>query len=649
MEITRRRQILAGGSLSLFGLLLTSVTLVHIYEDAVAQAEPLILTVVENALPIALNLCIAGAGILLVRRSEFRGEFVSRVSIWGLLGALSLFSVSLWVYLFQIMQGEVEPALIFSHIVSMGTVAGLGVGIYDDQRRQRQAQLTAEHDKLSALFESTSDAIAEVEYVDGEAVVRDVNPGFRESFGYSVAAAEGNQLDELIVPPGDDDFERNHDRAMSGEMFGREEIFRQTADGEIRVFRLQAIPLDAADADTDGYAVYTDITSEYRYESRLRSLHEATRELVTIGSVDAVAEATVDAAHDLLDVDFVTVFSHDADENELRPVEPQDPEKEPHVDPSTSHHGTAIARAVFESGTPRYVPDRSAAEGVDDDTSVVASELVVPIGRFGVLLLGSRITDGLDESQQSLGKILASNVEVAMERAERQRRLERQNDRLETFASVVSHDLRNPLGVADGYLELAREGDEDAFERVERAHDRMEGLIEDLLALAREGEHIDEATPVALDRIARRAWEQATTPNAALRIEATGQIEADPGRLQQLFENLFANAVEHGIPEGPDRDAAAADFLRAGEDDGESPVAITVTVERTERGFAVEDDGVGIPQEQRSSIFDHGYSNDAGGTGLGLSIVEEIADAHGWTVRAEAGSDGGARFVFVTT
>jgi PAS domain S-box-containing protein len=646
MEITPRRRILAGGSLSLFGLLLTSITFFDMYEDVTVQANPLYLTLVENALPIALNLSIVGAGILLVRRSELRGEFVSRVTVWGLLGALALFAVSLWVYLFQIVQGEIEPWLIFSHIVSMGTVAGLGVGVYDDQRRQRQAQLTAEHDKLSALFESTSDAIAELEYIDGDPVVRDVNPGFRESFGYSLSEAEGRPLDELIVPPDEDDFERHHDRAMSGEWFGREELFRQTATGEIRVFRLQAIPLDSTDAETDGYAVYTDITKEHRYESQLRSLHEATRELVTIGSVEAVAEAAIEAASDLLDVDFVTMVRED--DGELRPLDPEGAEAERHRDPPRSHHGTAIAREAFESGTPRYVPDLSDVEGADHDESGVASELVVPIGRFGVLVLGSRTVDGLDESAQSLGKILGSNVEAAMERAERERRLESQNDRLETFASIVSHDLRNPLGVAQGYLELAREGDEAALDRVERAHRRMEALIEDLLALAREGEPINEPQSVAIEQVARRAWEHTATPNAALRIEASGEFEADPDRLQQLFENLFANAIEHGTPDDPGDasvDAQDAGFLRSGEGDAAD---ITVSIERTETGFAVGDDGVGIPEEHRSTVFDHGYSGANGGTGLGLSIVAEIAEAHGWTVRAESGSDGGARFVFET-
>jgi signal transduction histidine kinase len=61
-------------------------------------------------------------------------------------------------------------------------------------------------------------------------------------------------------------------------------------------------------------------------------------------------------------------------------------------------------------------------------------------------------------------------------------------------------------------------------------------------------------------------------------------------------------------------------------------------------GFYVEDDGPGIPDADRDGVFHRGYSTSDEGTGFGLAIVATIADAHGWTVTATAGADGGARF-----
>jgi len=195
--------------------------------------------------------------------------------------------------------------------------------------------------------------------------------------------------------------------------------------------------------------------------------------------------------------------------------------------------------------------------------------------------------------------------------------------RLEEFASVVSHDLRNPLNVAQGRLQLAREEcDSEHLDDVNRAHDRMAALIDDLLQLAREGHRIDETEAVDLATVVENCWETVQTGEATLVATDVGSVEADRSRLRQLFENLVRNAIEHGGSE------------------------VTVTVGRLEDGFYVEDDGVGIPSDEHESVFDLGYTSSRDGTGFGLSIVKQIAEAHGWEVAVTEGTEGGARFEF---
>jgi PAS domain S-box-containing protein len=207
------------------------------------------------------------------------------------------------------------------------------------------------------------------------------------------------------------------------------------------------------------------------------------------------------------------------------------------------------------------------------------------------------------------------------ERRESQRELERQNERLDRFAEVLSHDLRNPLNVAQGRLSLAREGrDSDDLDAVARSLDRMETLIDGILALARAGDDAVEPAPVDLATVVTQSWETVGTADASLGIEIDRSVSADRERLGRLFENLFRNAIEH-----------------AGED-------VTVTVGHTDDGFFVADDGAGVPESEHEEIFDAGYSTAAEGTGLGLSIVETIADAHGWTVAATSAANGGVRF-----
>lgn len=204
----------------------------------------------------------------------------------------------------------------------------------------------------------------------------------------------------------------------------------------------------------------------------------------------------------------------------------------------------------------------------------------------------------------------------------REAELEQQNERLGEFASIVSHDLRNPLNVAQGRLQLAREtGDDEHLAVVEHSHERMAALIEDLLSLAKAGETITDPAPLELAAAAREAWESTDTMDAKLVVDGDATILADGDRVGQLLGNLFRNAVEHA---GPD---------------------VIVRVEPTEAGFAVADNGAGIPEADRDAVFEHGYSSNDDGTGFGLSIVHRIVEEHGWTIHVEAANSGGARFV----
>ena len=212
------------------------------------------------------------------------------------------------------------------------------------------------------------------------------------------------------------------------------------------------------------------------------------------------------------------------------------------------------------------------------------------------------------------------------DRKNRKRELERKTERLEEFASIVSHDLRNPLSVASAWLELLAEGATEAqaepVEKLRDALDRMDTLIDDLLVVSREGWTVDDPQRLDADGLVEDAWAAVATENATLQCELTGTVEGDRQLLSELFENLFRNAVEHG---GSD---------------------VTVRVGPTEgdRGVSVADDGPGIGPDVRDSMFEMGASDNGGDTGLGLAIVQRVVAAHGWSVRATESGEGGARF-----
>ncbi|NHN58677.1 MULTISPECIES: HAMP domain-containing sensor histidine kinase [Halorussus] len=261
--------------------------------------------------------------------------------------------------------------------------------------------------------------------------------------------------------------------------------------------------------------------------------------------------------------------------------------------------------------------------------------------------------------------------------------LAEQRNRLDEFASIVSHDLRNPMNVAQGHLELARKsGEERHFQAVEDAHDRMERLVDEVLALSRRGDTVDDPTPVDLGSVAEEAWATVETPAMDLRIETDRSVVSDGRRLRALFENLFRNSVEHGStdnrPSADDavehgstspRSQAHEDAVEHGFTGNQSSVddAVehgstsprsqarqdaaeygggTVVVGAFDAGFFVADDGPGIPPEDRERVFEGGYSTRPDGTGFGLPIVRRIAEAHDWEIRVTESAEGGARFEF---
>jgi PAS domain S-box-containing protein len=277
-------------------------------------------------------------------------------------------------------------------------------------------------------------------------------------------------------------------------------------------------------------------------------------------------------------------------------------------------------------GTESWTYDHVAAELgpgafealVDGERTELRLEAELDLSEHGSSVMDVRLTrlprTGEFEGIVAIGR----DVTTQKRRAER---LQRQNERLERFAGAVSHDLRTPLEVAGGRIELAREECEsDHLSTASDAIDRMNGLIDDILTLAREGDSVRETDPVDLGALCSDCWETVDAPEATLDIEAGATIAADRRRLRRLVENLFRNAIEHG-----------------GDD-------VAIAIGTVEEGFYVADDGPGIPPDERTDVFDRGYSTAAEGTGFGLAIVREIVDAHGWSVRATDSTEGGARF-----
>ncbi|QLH83301.1 hybrid sensor histidine kinase/response regulator [Halosimplex pelagicum] len=482
--------------------------------------------------------------------------------------------------------------------------------------------------------------------VDETGTYRLVNEALAAFHGTTVEAIEGSTVDEVLDDRAAAQFRQDFRSVIAtGEPKRLSGVEVADDEGEPHVFEPQVFPYDIGDADERAVlGVTRDVTERADRERKLERLQRRTSALMHTETAEETARVATEAADAVLEARLSGVFLVDDAGERLEPTAVVDAVNEAFdevpVYPRDAPEGSraALVWDVFEAGEPVRIDDVPDDDRVDEPTPS-RSVILYPMGDHGVFVVSAERTHAFSGTDEVLVEILATTLEAALDRTDRRAELrrqrdelERKNERLGEFTSVVSHDLRNPLTVLNGAVDAAEAtGDPEQFERCRNAVDRMDAMIENLLELSRHGEAISEPEPVDLARAASRAWGTVETDAERLAVETDLTVRADPERLARLLENLFGNSVEHGSGDGGEGDARAGDDLvvRVGDCDG---------------GFYVEDDGPGVPEDLRGDVFDSGFSTRPDNTGFGLAIVERIAEAHGWSVDVTDGETGGARF-----
>lgn len=248
--------------------------------------------------------------------------------------------------------------------------------------------------------------------------------------------------------------------------------------------------------------------------------------------------------------------------------------------------------------------------------SITITMAIGILGGFAIGMNEAQTTTRAREAEQHNREVKQHNREVKQHK----HRLQQQNERLEGFSKMLAHELRNPLAIAQIRLNDFADGNDEAFDEVEQAHNRIDEIISVLLLTARVDEATLEGEVVAISDVATDAWAALVSGQARLVIETEQIIYVDPVHLYHLLENLFSNAIENNH-EG-----------------------VTVRIGDLDGGFYVEDNGRGIPEEDRGAVFDAGYTTGEVGIGFGLSFVAQITNAYGWECDLTESESGGARF-----
>jgi PAS domain S-box-containing protein len=427
-------------------------------------------------------------------------------------------------------------------------------------------------------------------------------------------------------------------KAVEGKFYDRYHTAMETQ--EPVDFEAYYEPLDAwfdvrAYPSETGLSVYfRDVTDSYENERELERRAEALKLLYRAisdkqSSFEEKVGAVVSVGRRVFDVEYGALSRVDGDTYETVVVDSDD------LDATAGDRiplsKTYCERVVATDDTveiPTVEAGSELAGRAGNEYGLqcyIGTPVVVEGELYGTLCFSGYEPREFNDWERTLVELMGRWTGYELERRADERRLAAERDRLEEFASVLSHDLRSPLEAARGHLELANQETEtgsDHFDGLREQLDRMGGLIESVLTLARGGDAVGETVPVALSNAVEDAWSAAGTDEADLVVaDDLGSLVADRPRLVQLLENLFRNAREHG------------------------GATVTVTVgSLPDGGFYVADDGPGVPIDERDRVFASGYSTDETGTGLGLAIVRSVVDGHGWRVALTESDAGGARF-----
>lgn len=535
---------------------------------------------------------------------------------------------------------------------------------YELERRQQKCELERTKTRFETVFEQSNDVIFLID-PDADAFV-DANSAATEMLGYT--------RDELAsLRPSDvhpDELEQYYaflEEVLETGSAWSEDLHCRTKDGRDIPAEVSAtsITLDGRELvlanvrhieerkkheryQRELYDIVAD--SQASFDAKLDGLLELGRERFGLENgyfnrvdpdADAFEVVTAVGPHDMIEPGAVDALSGTFCERHLDSTEPLAAE-------DVRDAGLDYLRAHDEYGLEAYF-----AATVHGGTE-----------EYGTLCFASETPrdEPFTEAERTFLDLMGQCVSYELERNHREAQLERKSDRLESFASLLAHELRNPVTIGQIYSQqLPADADAEAIEYVAEAFDRIEDMVDVLLILTRGREAIGERTPVDLARVARKAWDTVESPDAVLDIELDRTIEADQTYVRHLFRNLLENAVEHGGSDATIRVGDLDDVSASREGRGPSDHSSEQSPREDEAsggsedeygessgGFYVADDGAGIPPEDRNAVFDEGYTTaaDNGGTGLGLAFVQKLAEVYEWDLAVTDSADGGARFEF---
>jgi len=363
-------------------------------------------------------------------------------------------------------------------------------------------------------------------------------------------------------------------------------------------------------------------------QQNLESVQKLTQETLQTDTPREMIELVLERLPDALNLPITGFWQYNRARNRLEPLAMTDTAAELFEEPPTFGPGSSIAWEAFTSGETKFISDVGDRTDAYNKESPIRSEVIAPIGEYGVLMAGSVRSHTVTEIDRSIATTLASTLETSLQLITNRQELDLLD---QVLGRVLRHNIRNELNVMKGYARVLIEETDDEHttfaEQILKTCNSLEQTANNARDMQRVVQSRESRKAVAVDNVIDDAVEQAreeqsVSAEIVVDREASGNVLAHP-KLSTAILHLIQNGLEHGVQEHPTAEQVR---VTSYEEDG------TTVIE-------IEDDGPGMPNDELAVLDRHGESALEHGSGVGLWLIDRIVEYSEATINFEI--DGG--------
>ena len=349
-----------------------------------------------------------------------------------------------------------------------------------------------------------------------------------------------------------------------------------------------------------------------RQTDSLEKIQELTETAVTSEDREDMVDPILRRLPEALDFPLTGIWEYNPAREQLDPLGQTDTAERIIGTPPSFEKGEGIAWKTFKKGKTRVVGDVNSHPEVYNESSPINSEVIAPLGDFGLLVAGSVRSQEFSAIDHSIIATLSSSLETAIQLVDNRNEI---NLLDQVIGRVLRHNIRNDLNVIKGYAQAIRDDADETSQFVSHIIAKCESLertantartMRDVVETRNDTQIIDLETAVndAVERLHNRS------PQTEIRLDLsmTGNVVAHP-KLPDAIYHMLSNSLEHAINDPQ----TGADYIQIRTTTADDGILLEIS-----------DNGPGIPQGELDVLTKHGETALEHGSGVGLWLIDRI-------------------------